>query len=152
MAVRGDFAVRVVQTGTDLRDHPQGQVGRKHLTRFSQAAQNRFEIATRQILHGDEQLAIDVGELEDGHDVAVMELNHHVGLVDELVDERAVPGQMGQNTFDCHPVGEVRSTLDFGEIDLAHPPRGETPEQCVSAKGANGVHGSQARSWRSLEA
>ncbi len=86
------------------------------------------------LLHGDEEAAVDLPELVNLDEVGVREQAAQLGLVDEHLYEGLVLSQLRQ-----HPLDDQRPLEPFGTAshrlkDLGHPSRAEPLQEDVFAE------------------
>ena len=85
-------AVRVRERATGLAPDVSDQLGPRRAHGLPDRAHGVGQVAAADVLHRDEVLALDVAELEDLHDVRVVEARRQLRLLDEHADERRLLG------------------------------------------------------------
>ena len=83
------------------------------------------------VLHGDEVAALGLAEVEDLHQVRVVELRRELRLVEEHLDELRVLRQVREDALDDQQLLEAHRPVGLGEEHLGHAAGGELAEQLV---------------------
>ena len=113
LAVGADLAVCVVERVEQLGHQRDRNLDRRRSRDAASLAQEHAQIATRDVLHGDEVARTDATELVQLHDVAVLEHRRQLRLAHERAHEVDIFGQMRQQTLESDDALEaVEMPLD----------------------------------------
>ena len=103
------------------------------LRRASSAALHGAEILAVDVLHDEEVLAVVAeADVEDLHDVAVLEQRQHLRLGDQQLDEPLVLREVRQDPLDRHGLLEAAGGHGLAAEDLRHAADADAVEQLVS--------------------
>ncbi len=116
----------------------------QHLVRDEQGTRQRKSLAARRhgaeqlgagdaidILHGHEQVAVALAEIDDLDDVRVGQRSTDTRLVAEHLHEARVLRELRQDELDREALVEAVRTRACGHVDLGHAARTETLAQLV---------------------
>ena len=135
-------AVRVIERRGDLRGDEDGERRRQRQAGLASRVQDRAQVASLDVLHRDEVPAgLDLSEVEDVHDIGVIELGGELGLVGEHRDELFVVGDVRQDLLDRHDLLEALDTAPAGLEDLGHSPGVDPLEDLVLPETVRPRHG-----------
>jgi len=101
-------------------------------------AQDGSQIAAIHVLHGQVDLPLDVAEVEDLHDVEVLEIGRELRLLNEHPHEGLVAAVPRQDALEGDDLFEARVAVPLREEDLGHSPVADALEQDVVAKTGRG--------------
>ena len=125
------LAVGVLEGGADLAHHAQAQVEGHAQPLLPRALHDRAQVAAVDVLHRDVVALLDPPEVEDLHDARVGEARHHLGLVDEHVEELLVVGEVGQDALQRHDLLEALDARPLRLEDLGHAADRHAVEELV---------------------
>ena len=131
-------AVGVLEGEGDLRRDPDRDRHRNLHRLFRGALEHLAQVLAVDVLHAHEPLAVDLAQLEQPHDVAVVEPRRDLGLVEEQPEEAGVLGQVGEDSLD-HPIGRANrghsaGVSGPGKEHLAHAAHAQLPDKLVPAE------------------
>jgi hypothetical protein len=133
--------VRMVQALAHFHHDVAGQ-GRRHaLAALAHPLQNRPHVLAVDVLHGEERGLPHLPQLQDGHDVGVMELLGDARLVEEHLHELRIAGDGRQDALDGHEAARAGVVDALGLEHLGHAALGGALEQQVAPE----AHGALRR-------
>ena len=117
-----------VQGARDRMQQRPDALGLESPLSLDQAAQ----VCAAHVPHRDEQIAVDLAGLVDGHDVRVVEPGRELRLADEPAPERRVGRELRGQHLDRDAACEARV---FGQVDDAHPAPAQLGLDAIPAEG-----------------
>jgi hypothetical protein len=134
LAVLVGLAVRVVEPLGHLLHDVRGEPVGDAAADLGAFLHEPKEIDPLQVLHGEVVGLRDVPEIEDLHDVRVVQAERDLGLVDEHPDEVLGAGEGGVDLLDDQELGQPLRDGGAGEEDLRHAAGAEPADQLVFAE------------------
>ena len=119
------FAMRVVERRGDLRSDEEREVDRNRLIAFLRFLQDRLQIRTVDVLHGDVVRVLDLAEVVDMDDVVVIELRGELRFIDEHLDEVLIVGEVRKDLLDGHDLLKTFHAAHARFPHFRHATRGD---------------------------
>ena len=117
--------------GLERGQHLQRDLRGEPRIELAVAAEQARQILAAQVLHRDERLVvIDAAVVEHLHDADVADRAHHLGLVEEAVDDDRIARELRQQ--DLHRGGAAEDDV-LGAVHDPHPALADLVEDAVFA-------------------
>ena len=126
--------VRVRQALEDLAQDPGHQRDRHDPALLGLVLEQRLQVGAMDEVHDDEVGVLALADVEDRHDVGVVQAQAQARLVQEHPDEPLILDQPRKNALDGDLLLEARHRLGLGHIDLGHAARVELVEWTVALR------------------
>jgi hypothetical protein len=126
--------VRVVEALPGFDDDVDRLRDGQRLALASANVEHALEVLSLDVLHRDVEELIDLVEVEDLHDVRVVQVRGDLGLVLEHRDEALLLSEVREDALDDDRLCEAFGTDGLGAEDLRHPALRDLVEQEVAAK------------------
>jgi hypothetical protein len=127
--VGGPVGVEQAQ-GRVVGDRRRQPLGQPLFGQLGGLRQNR-QIGAADVLHGQEVHASIFTDVVDRHHVGVVEPGRGAGLVEELSQKLGLFGDVGLQALQHHQAVEAGGARLPGQEDIAHPSRGQAPNDLV---------------------
>ena len=126
--------VRVVEPAAHLSHEVDRDRDGKPTLLIRQRVEQVLQIEALDVLHHDEVRVVGPSEIERPDDVRVAQADGQLGLLREGGLRLLGPGEVRVHALDGYRLLEPARALGLREVDLCHPPIGETPDECVVAE------------------
>ena len=126
--------VGVLQRGGGAGGDVEDRVDRQLTAQLAAGDQELLEVRPVHVLHRDEVLAVVHAEVEDLHDVAVVERDRDPGLVREELRELLQVLERGQDLLEGQPLLEAGRPGEHRQVHLGHAPAREEADEPVATE------------------
>jgi len=130
-AIGAGLFVRALERGGGALDDRERDGERDPLVALARRHADRADVLAVDVLHREEQGAVDLADIVDVADVRVPQRGGEPGFIEEHLHELGIRGEVRQDPLQHDHLLEAGLTADAREVDLRHPAGRDLAEDLV---------------------